>query len=212
MSLRTVISATVTALGFAILSVGPAFAHAELTGTSPAAESAVAEISEVTITANEDLLDIGKNAEGFVIAVSDEDGAFYGDGCVTIEGATASMDVTLSLRGTYTVEYRVISDDGHPVEGTFAFDFEGDADESNLVRYVERPVCGETPITLVDETTEPTEPTEPSVISTAPPLIAPAPGADITPWIGLATVPLVVGAIWLLVRLLGKKDSEDHLD
>jgi methionine-rich copper-binding protein CopC len=209
MSFRTVLSATVTALGFAILSVGPAFAHAELTGSSPAENSSVTEITEVSITANEDLLDIGNNAEGFVIAVSDGDGAYYGDGCVLVEGATASMDVALSLRGTYTVAYRVISNDGHPVEGTFTFDFEGDADESNLVRYVERPVCGETPLTLVDETTAPTEP---SVISTAPPVIAPAPGADITPWIGLATIPVVAGAIWLLVRLLGKKNSEDHLD
>lgn len=209
MSFRTVLSATVTALGFAILSVGPAFAHAELTGSSPAENASVTEITEVSITANEDLLDIGENAEGFVIAVSDGEGAYYGDGCVVVDGATASMDVALSLRGKYTVEYRVISNDGHPVEGTFNFDFEGDADESNLVRYVERPVCGETPITLVDETTAPTEP---SVISTAPPLIAPAPGADITPWIGLATIPVVAGAIWLLVRLLGKKNSEDHLD
>ena len=209
MSFRNVLSTTVTALGFAILSVGPAFAHAELIGTSPAADSSVSDVTEVTITANEDLLDIGKNAEGFVIAVSDEDGAFYGDGCVTIEGATASMDVTLSLRGTYTVEYRVISDDGHPVEGTFMFDFEGDASQSNLVQYAERPVCGETPVALVDETSAPTEPT---VMSTAPPVVAPAPGTDLTPWIGLATIPVIVGAIWLLVRLLGKKDSEDHLD
>jgi methionine-rich copper-binding protein CopC len=209
MSIRNVFSTTATAIGFAILSVGPAFAHAELIGSSPAENSSVTEIAEVSITANEDLLDIGKNAEGFVIAVSDDEGAYYGDGCVLVEGATASMDVALSLRGTYTVAYRVISNDGHPVEGTFTFDFEGDADESNLVRYVERPVCGETPITLVDETTAPTEP---SVISTAPPLIAPAPGADITPWIGLATIPVVAGAIWLLVRLLGKKNSEDHID
>jgi methionine-rich copper-binding protein CopC len=209
MSIRNVFSTTATAIGFAILSVGPAFAHAELIGSSPAENSSVTEITEVSITANEDLLDIGKNAEGFVIAVSDDEGAYYGDGCVLVEGATASMDVALSLRGTYTVAYRVVSNDGHPVEGTFTFDFEGDADESNLVRYVERPVCGETPLTLVDETTAPTEP---SVISTAPPLIAPAPGADITPWIGLATIPVVAGAIWLLVRLLGKKKSEDHLD
>jgi methionine-rich copper-binding protein CopC len=209
MSIRSVVTVIITALGLAVLSAGPAFAHAELIGSSPAADSSVAGVTEVSVTANEDLLDIGENAEGFVIDVSDEDGAFYGDGCVSVRDDTASMDVKLSLRGTYTVAYRVISDDGHPVEGSFTFDFEGDANESNLVRYVDRPVCGETPVTLVDETTEPTEP---SVISTAPPVVAPAPSTDLTPWIGLATIPVIVGAIWLLVRLLGKKDSEDHLD
>jgi methionine-rich copper-binding protein CopC len=209
MSTRSVATAIVTALGFAVLSAGPALAHAALTGSTPAADSSVSEISVVSVTANEDLLDIGENAEGFVIAVSDEDGAFYGDGCVSVRGDTASMDVVLSLRGTYTVAYRVISEDGHPVEGTFTFDFEGDASESNLVQYAERPVCGETPVTIVDETSAPTEP---AVISTAPPVVAPAPGSDLTPWIGLATIPVVIGAIWLLVRLLGKKESEDHLD
>ena len=209
MSIRSVVTVIVTALGFAVLSAGPALAHAALTGTTPTADSTVSEISVVSVTANEALLDIGENAEGFVIAVSDEDGAFYGDGCVSVRGDTASMDVKLSLRGTYTVAYRVISDDGHPVEGTFTFDFEGDASESNLVQYAERPVCGETPVALVDETSAPTEPT---VMSTAPPVVAPAPSTDLTPWLGLATIPVVIGSIWLLVRLLGKKDSEDHLD
>jgi len=209
MSIRSVVTVIVTALGFAVLSAGPALAHAALTGTTPTADSTVSEISVVSVTANEDLLDIGENAEGFVIAVSDEDGAFYGDGCVSVRGDTATMDVALSLRGTYTVAYRVISDDGHPVEGSFTFDFEGDASQSNLVQYAERPVCGETPVTLLEETSEPTEPT---VMTTAPPVVAPAPGTDLTPWIGLATIPVVIGSIWLLVRLLGKKDSEDHLD
>ena len=204
MSRHNVISATVTALGLAFLSAGPAFAHAELIGTSPAADSSVSDVTEVTVTAGEELLQVGAEAEGFVIAVSDEDGAFYGDGCVSVRGDTASMDVALSLRGTYTVAYRVISDDGHPVEGTFTFDFEGDASESNLVQFAERPVCGETPVTLLDETSEPTEPT---VMTTAPPVVAPAPGADLTPWIGLATIPVMAGAIWLLVRMLRKRTS-----
>jgi len=209
MSGRSLATVVATALGLAVLSAGPAFAHAALTDTSPRAKSSVAEISEVTITANEQLLDIGKNAKGFVIAVSDEDGAFYGDGCVSVKGDTASMDVVLALRGKYKVAYRVISNDGHPVEGKFFFNFEGDADQSNLVRFSERPVCGKTPVTIVDETAAPTEPT---VMTTANPVTTTAPEADITPWIGLATIPLIVGAIWILVRLLGKRDAEDNLD
>ena len=202
MSTRSAISVLVATLGLAVLSAGPASAHAELIGSSPEADSSVADITEVSITAGEELLAIGENADGFVIAVSDEEGAYYGDGCVVVDGATASMDIALSLRGTYTVEYRVISEDGHPVEGSFTFDFAGDANESNLVRYVDRPICGETPITLVDETTEPTEP---SVISTAPPLISPAPAEENTSWVAFATIPVIAVAIWLLVRALRKR-------
>ena len=209
MSGRSIVAVAFASLGLAVLGAGPAIAHAALTDTSPRAKSSVSEISEVTITANEELLDIGKNAKGFVIAVSDEDGAFYGDGCVSVKGDTASMDVSLTLRGKYKVAYRVISNDGHPVEGKFFFDFEGNADQSNLVRYSERPVCGKTPVSVIDESATPTEP---DVMTTSSPVPSAAPEADITPWIGLATIPLIVGAIWILVRLLGKRDAEDHLD
>jgi hypothetical protein len=34
----------------------------------------------------------------------------------------------------------------------------------------------------------------------------------ILPYLGLATIPVLAGAIWLLVRTLGKRDSEDHLN
>jgi hypothetical protein len=31
------------------------------------------------------------------------------------------------------------------------------------------------------------------------------------PIIGAITIPIIIGAIWFLIRLLGKSDSEDHL-
>jgi len=184
MSTRSAITVIVTALGWAVLTAGPAFAHAEITTTSPAAGSSVSEISEVSITAGQELLDIGANAEGFVMTVTDSNGMYYGDGCVTVVGDTASMPVSLAAAGDYVVSFRVVAGDGHPVERQFMFTLIGDENAEQGVGFSETPACVQ----------------------------AQEPSTDITPWIGLATIPVIAGAIWLLVRALGKKDSEDHLD
>lgn len=208
MSFRTAFSLAAVGFGLIAGTAAPAFAHSAVIDTSPAAKALVSEVTEVSVTANEELLDIGKNAKGFVLAVKDSDGAFYGDGCVSVDGDTATMPVKLALRGKYTVSYRVVSNDGHPVEGKFTFEFAGNPDETNLVRYSERPECGKTPVVLVDETLEPTEPTGAPTDEPA----AEVESFDLAPWIGLATIPVIIGAIWILVRMLGSRDSEDHLE
>ena len=185
MHIRSVGLAACVGLGIAAVSGGPASAHAELIGSSPTADSSVSQISEVSVTAGEELLDIGENAEGFVLSVQDSDGLYYGDGCVTVDGDTASMPVSLSAAGDYVVTYRVVSEDGHPVEGEFSFTLTGDNTATQSVGSVERPACGKSAATAA---------------------------ADITPWIGFATVPLILGAIWILIRTLGKRKSEDHLN
>jgi methionine-rich copper-binding protein CopC len=199
---------TFAALGLTFAPAAPAVAHATLAGSSPADKSLVSEVSEVSITANEELLDIGKNAKGFVIAVKDRDGAFYGDGCISVRGDTATMPIELTRPGKYSVSYRVISNDGHPVEGKFTFEFTGGLADAEVVRYSERPECGKPAPAFVDETI-PTG--EPSPAATVEPTATEATDFDVTPWIGLATIPLVIGAIAILIRMLGKRDSEDHL-
>jgi hypothetical protein len=185
-------------------------AHAELIGSSPEADSSVADVTEVSITAGEELLAIGENAEGFVMTVTDSTGLYFGDGCVSVDGDTASMPVSLTAAGDYVVAYRVVSNDGHPVEGQFAFTFTGGENADQGVAYSEVPECGiaQTPV-AVDDSDEPTngESDEPMVISTAPPLISPAPAEENTSWIAFATIPVIAFAIWLLVRALRKRKS-----
>jgi hypothetical protein len=43
------------------------------------------------------------------------------DGSVRVDGSTLVIPVNLPGSGTYTVAYRVVSADGHPVQGTVAF-------------------------------------------------------------------------------------------
>jgi len=190
-------------MGLAFVSTVPAFAHAALTGSSPTNKATVTEISEVSVTANEELLDIGKNAEGFVLTVRDADDHFYGDGCVVVDGDTASMPIALTEPGRYRVSYRIVSNDGHPIEGSYSFTFSGIDGTEPAPAFAERPECGVTqePIPVAVPTDEPT-------------VIAPSPstetdtGADLAPWIGVGGVALLGGAVWVLFRTLGRRDSE----
>lgn len=186
--------------------ISPAFAHAALTGTSPEDGSKATDISEISLSANEDLLDLD-GGKGFVIAVSDADGNFYGDGCVTVDGTTASMPVQLGESGKYTVAYRVVSADGHPIEGEWSFTYDAAPDAPIGGAFAETPVCG--------EAQQPINEPEPTPTFTPIPVTSEAEDAnefDIVPIICLATVPVIAGAIWLLMRSLGKRDSEDHLN
>lgn len=178
--------------------------HAALTGKAPAEGESVSTIDAVEVSANEDLLDLGGGA-GFVFSVTDADGHFYGDGCVIVDGTVATMPVQLGVAGDYTVAYRIVSADGHPIEGSWSFTYAPDADVIAGTAYEQLPVCGEEPVPVVTETAEPApaETELPEGTETT---------FDVVPFIGLATIPIIIGAIWLLMRSLGKRDSEDHLN
>jgi methionine-rich copper-binding protein CopC len=184
----------------------PALAHATLTGTSPENGSSTTDTTSISLTANEELLDLG-DGEGFVIAVSDAAGHFYGDGCVVVDGMNASMPVHLGGAGDYTVAYRVVSADGHPIEGSWQFTYSPAPDATVGTAFTTMPVCGEaaTPV----ETAKPEPMETPTMMPVA---TAEDTGFDIAPFIGVATIPVIIAAIWLLSRSLGKRDSEDHLN
>ena len=203
--------------GFALsaLAASPAFAHATLTGTSPAADSSATDVTAISLSANEDLLNLNGDGTGFVITVSDPEGHFYGDGCVAVDGVTASMPVQLGAGGLYSVAYRVVSADGHPIEGSWTFTYAPAPDAVAGQAYLDAPVCGQeaTPVEAAQETAPTEMPTPMAVTAVDDDSDNEGSGDfDIVPFIGIATIPVLAGAIWLLTRLLGKRESEDHLN
>lgn len=98
---------------------GTASAHATLIGSDPA-DGATLSTAPTTVT-----LTFDDSLEDFepVVTVSGPDGGQFQAGDATIDGATLSSAVLpLTAAGTYTIAYRVVSDDGHPVEGQVRFD------------------------------------------------------------------------------------------
>jgi methionine-rich copper-binding protein CopC len=123
---RLIVAAVAIALGFGLnlVPASVAFAHSDLQSTSPlAGETVEAGRIDVTLKFNEEIL-TGEGS-GAVISVT---GPFEGesiehsDGCVdAIRGSLVVEGVSLDQAGTYEVNWRVVSADGHPIEGVYEF-------------------------------------------------------------------------------------------
>jgi copper resistance protein C len=102
--------------GFGFLAAAPASAHASLVRSSPADGSSVATPpTTVSLTFDENI------RMPSVILVRDAGGASVVNGKTSVVDNVARRRVGLGTSGTYTVVYRVVSADGHPVSGRLSF-------------------------------------------------------------------------------------------
>lgn len=104
---------------FAIGAGAPtASAHTVLTATDPAADSTVSSgPTRVTATFNEAL-----QPTFAAMTVVGPDGNLWSDGDAAVNDATVTVPLRpLGPAGRYTVNYRVTSDDGHVVTGSWSF-------------------------------------------------------------------------------------------
>lgn len=155
-------------------------AHASVIGSTPADGDALAsQPGEVSVTMNEEILSVEGADSANAIVVTDAAGAFYGDGCASVDGDTISMPVELGEPGDYTLTYQVVSADGHPVDGTVAFSYEGEAGPAGLA---EAPVCRQEAPAESSAAAEPAPPAATSddgaAAATDEPADAPAEGQD----------------------------------
>jgi methionine-rich copper-binding protein CopC len=97
---------------------GPAAAHDAAESSSPAQGASVAVVPEkVSVTFNNNPLGIGSS-----FSIRDAAGAEWADGPVEIVDNVASQKLKAGApAGQYTVAWRVVSSDSHPIEGTFSF-------------------------------------------------------------------------------------------
>jgi methionine-rich copper-binding protein CopC len=114
---RQVVVGLLTGLAL-LLGAGTAFAHDVLTASDPANGSSVATgPSKVTLT-----FDLPVKEYFSTITVLGPDGNHYEAGPSAVDGSTVSAPVQpLGPAGGYTVGYRIVSDDGHPVSGSVRF-------------------------------------------------------------------------------------------
>jgi methionine-rich copper-binding protein CopC len=103
------------------LLVGPsATAHDDVIDQIPAPGSQVeAGLVEIKLDFSNELLDLGSGAE---ILVTGPDGSPATATCAALNGTLASAQTDLDQAGTYTVTWRVVSSDGHPIEGSYNFE------------------------------------------------------------------------------------------
>ncbi|MCK9896440.1 copper resistance CopC family protein [Frankia sp. AgB32] len=95
----------------------PAAAHSRLETTSPTAGATLdAPPAEIVLTFNESV-----SARYSRVAVTGPGAISVTRGAVSVDGATVRQPLAASAAGAYTVSYQVVSQDGHPVGGTFTF-------------------------------------------------------------------------------------------
>jgi len=122
---RTVVPLAALIALAAVLPASAASAHSALVESSPAAESTVtAELAEVTLTFNEEVLDLGGAGSSSTVEVTDAAGLHYEAGCAASDVRTVALPVALGAAGEYTVAFSVVSADGHRVEDAFAFTYQ----------------------------------------------------------------------------------------
>jgi len=121
------LSALVMGIACVMLLSPQALAHSNEVSADPAADSVLGAMPEVvSLTFDDGLLEAGA-----ALVVTAEDGTVVSGASPVIDDRTITATITEGGPGTYEVAYRVVSGDGHPVTGTYAFTVTGDSSQSS---------------------------------------------------------------------------------
>ncbi|WP_203135541.1 copper resistance CopC family protein [Microbacterium sp. JZ31] len=193
----------------------PAAAHDSLISSDPAADSSVEAMpEEITLSFSAALLTM--SPQDTIVDVVAPSGADVSEGDAVVDGAVVRQAIgTVTEAGAYTVNWHVVSSDGHPTEGTFAFTVETASGGSGGVA-PENDATATPPPPKDVVTPTPVAPT--ATPSDTPSATASAPAEDdedrsfgeMLPWILLIlTGVAVLGALIavLVARVRGGKDG-----
>ena len=131
----------------------PALAHSDELKTSPEQGSTVeAGRIPITLTFGEELL-TGDESISHEVVVANETGELIPALCASAEGFDLSTAAAIDQPGKYTVTWRTVSADGHPVDGTFDFNVVNNTDYDAATDAVDACVyamatSGETPMLI----------------------------------------------------------------
>jgi methionine-rich copper-binding protein CopC len=122
MSRKSKSTFTLALLGLLFLPVTPALAHAQITSTSPVRDAVLSEVPAEVIIEFDGNLTVIDDLSINVLKVFNSTGKQIDDGNTLVGGARLTVGITDRTGvGTFRVTYRVVSEDGHPVEGDFKF-------------------------------------------------------------------------------------------
>lgn len=106
----------------------PAAAHVELKDSDPPAGEQVEDEPDAVRL----VFSASVQSDGAEVAVTSSDETKLGDGEPDVSGDTVTQPIDpLPTGGRYTVSYRVVSGDGHPVSDTFTFRYAPPAETSS---------------------------------------------------------------------------------
>jgi methionine-rich copper-binding protein CopC len=99
-------------------------AHTEFVSSDPAAGTVVDSWpTEISVIFNEDLITVGDEKSNFLVVNNAAGDQISSDDEVVIGSEIKVSLEPNSIKGPVLVYYRVVSADGHPVEGEYTFNF-----------------------------------------------------------------------------------------
>jgi len=192
-ALGSLVSTALLGLGLVLggAAIAPsAHAHSELVSSDPADGAALdAPPAAVSFTFNEDLL------PDFVRFIATDPSGQTGDLPVSsVEGPTAAIDWPAGApAGEWTVSYRVVSQDGHPIEGAITFSYAAPSPTASPTRTTAAPT--ESPTSAAPTSVAPT--------SGAPsPSVSPAADTTSSGVSGWAMTAIAVGVIVIVAVII----------
>jgi methionine-rich copper-binding protein CopC len=121
--MKKIVFAALLALAASLFVTAPASAHAALSWSSPEVSSSVSEAPTQVTLVFDDEIQVIEGTESNIITVTDENDRHFETGDVTVNGGKVGVELSPLNEGTYTVAYRVVSADGHPVSSEYQFEF-----------------------------------------------------------------------------------------
>lgn len=113
--------ALLAAGGLALSGAAPALAHDQLVDTA-LVEAADGSPESVQLTFSDSIIEVGTE-----LSITDAEGESIADGAPEIAGPRVTQALTSGLEaGEYAAAWRVVSSDGHPIEGAFGIEISPD--------------------------------------------------------------------------------------
>ena len=113
----------VSAIAILLMTSPMAQAHSRVVSSNPAAGSTITKMpAAISFTANEELVKLnGKEISKISLVAADKSEVKLG--AISANKLTISAPILQKIfkSGAYTINYRIISADGHPVSGTIKF-------------------------------------------------------------------------------------------
>jgi methionine-rich copper-binding protein CopC len=147
----------VVALAFVAncLTAPPAEAHDALAESNPAQGQTVTEkLDQIVLTFNE--APLSGLQGGIVIQAVGPTGREATTGELRIQDRTLSRTVLMTEQGDYTVSWRTVSADGHPIDGSYTFSYAGPIPASPTATSTPTPSAAPTTSAVASPTSTPT--------------------------------------------------------
>lgn len=169
----------------------PAAAHDEIVSSSPEAGSTIGVVpEEISLTFSGEIL---TDFSAVIIEVAAADGQNLASGDPVIDGTTVTQAVQPGQAGVFTVRWRVVSSDGHPISNEYQY----------TVEAVTAPTSTPAPEATEEQTPEPSA-TTPATTS-GEMHNGPSGGGELLPVLAVVSGVIVLGGALIVVLMVARE-------